>query len=284
MDATGRDEHPAGVQGQPGTGLLHRERRPFVQAFGHPRGEGRREMLHHQHRCGKICGKRGDNGLKSPRAACGTGDHDHSVLPRAAFATGGVPEPCPWPPAGLVNAVTLCSGRLPDLLRQLCNETTHCGSPARGGFESEVDSAQLQRLDGDRGALVVGASTPEGAREAYEKYLARHAEEFEAQGVETSSHVRSGKPVDEILRAALDLRCDIIAMAIRAIVASSPARMPAAWPRRSCGGRGSPSCSWLKVNPLPRPPTTSRPEAPPGRSGSAASSSGQQPWFPSSRQ
>lgn len=72
-----------------------------------------------------------------------------------------------------------------------------------------------KRTGGESGALVVGASTPEGAREAYESYLARHAEEFEAQGIETSSHVRRGKAVDEILRAALDLRCDIIAMATR---------------------------------------------------------------------
>lgn len=72
-----------------------------------------------------------------------------------------------------------------------------------------------KRTGGESGALVVGASTPEGAREAYKTYLARHSEEFEAQGIETSSHVRSGKPVDEILRAALELRCDIIAMATR---------------------------------------------------------------------
>ena len=240
-------------------------------------------MLHYQHRCGKIRGKRGDNGLKSPQASCGTCDHDHSVLPRAALAADRCIRALFLATGRPGQCCHLCSGRLPDLLRQICNETAHRGSPARGGFESEVDSAQLQRLDGDRGALVVGASTPEGAREAYEKYLARHAEEFEAQGVETSSHVRSGKPVDEILRAALDLRCDIIAMATRHRGQFARRRL-AAWPRRSCGGRGSPSCSWLKANPLPRPPTTSKPEAPPGRSGSAASSSGQQPWFPSSRQ
>lgn len=86
----------------------------------------------------------------------------------------------------------------------------------RGGRLPHPEHHQPKhRTGGEAGALVVGASTPEGTREAYQNYLARHAEEFAAQGIETNSHVRRGKPVDEILRAALDLRCDIIAMATR---------------------------------------------------------------------
>ena len=68
---------------------------------------------------------------------------------------------------------------------------------------------------GESGVLVMEASSSEDLVEAYAGYLARHAEEFEAQGIETSSHIRRGKPVDEILRVALELRCDIIAMATR---------------------------------------------------------------------
>lgn len=86
----------------------------------------------------------------------------------------------------------------------------------RGGWLPHPEHHQPRtRSGGESGALVVGTSTPVGAREAYESYLARHVEEFEALGIETNSHVRRGKPVDEILRAALDLRCDIIAMATR---------------------------------------------------------------------
>jgi nucleotide-binding universal stress UspA family protein len=47
---------------------------------------------------------------------------------------------------------------------------------------------------------------------AYRRYLERHAADFQAHGLETACHVRSGDPVEEILRAALELRCDVIAM------------------------------------------------------------------------
>ena len=56
---------------------------------------------------------------------------------------------------------------------------------------------------------------PEDIRQANKRHVRHHAEEFEALGVTASGHVRSGAPVDEILQAALDLRCDLIAMATR---------------------------------------------------------------------
>lgn len=57
--------------------------------------------------------------------------------------------------------------------------------------------------------------TPEEIRQANKRHVRHHTEEFEALGVTASAHVRSGTPVDEILQAALDLRCDLIAMATR---------------------------------------------------------------------
>jgi nucleotide-binding universal stress UspA family protein len=56
---------------------------------------------------------------------------------------------------------------------------------------------------------------PEEVHQANKRHVRHHAEEFEALGVEASSHVRVGVPVDEILQTALDLRCDLIAMATR---------------------------------------------------------------------
>jgi len=68
---------------------------------------------------------------------------------------------------------------------------------------------------GEAGALVVGSTTPAYIREANERYVARHVEEFDALGVKAKGQVVCGDAVDEILRAALDLRSDVIAMATR---------------------------------------------------------------------
>lgn len=68
---------------------------------------------------------------------------------------------------------------------------------------------------GETGSLVVGTSTPKHVREANERYVQRHVEEFEALNVEAAGAVVCGDPVDEILRAALDLRSDAIAMTTR---------------------------------------------------------------------
>jgi nucleotide-binding universal stress UspA family protein len=71
------------------------------------------------------------------------------------------------------------------------------------------------KRDGESGALVVGTSTPLHVREANERYVQRHVEEFEALSVAASGAVVCGEPVEEILRAALDLRSDAIAMTTR---------------------------------------------------------------------
>jgi nucleotide-binding universal stress UspA family protein len=72
-----------------------------------------------------------------------------------------------------------------------------------------------QRRDGETGAMSVGTPTPQHIREANERYVQRHVEEFEAIGVAASGSVVCGDPVDEILHAALELRSDAIAMATR---------------------------------------------------------------------
>jgi nucleotide-binding universal stress UspA family protein len=72
------------------------------------------------------------------------------------------------------------------------------------------------KMDGEMGALMLGASsTPADVREANERYVRRHIEEFEAIGVEAAGSVVCGEPVEEILRAALTCRSDAIAMTTR---------------------------------------------------------------------
>ena len=72
-----------------------------------------------------------------------------------------------------------------------------------------------KRVSGESGALLVGGSTPMNIREANERYVARHVEEFEALGVSVAGQVVCGDIVDEILKAALDLRSVAIAMTTR---------------------------------------------------------------------
>jgi nucleotide-binding universal stress UspA family protein len=71
------------------------------------------------------------------------------------------------------------------------------------------------KRNGESGALIVGSSTPPHIREANERYVKRHIEEFEAMGVSAAGSVVCGDPVDEILRAALECRSDAIAMTTR---------------------------------------------------------------------
>ncbi len=68
---------------------------------------------------------------------------------------------------------------------------------------------------GESGTATVGSPAADEIRKANQQFVDRHAEEFDALGLEANGHVRIGKPVEEILRAALDLRCDLIAMATR---------------------------------------------------------------------
>lgn len=73
----------------------------------------------------------------------------------------------------------------------------------------------VARRGGTGDALVPGTATPEAVRSANERYVQRHVEEFEACGVPARGSVVCGDAVEEILRAALDLRSDVIAMATR---------------------------------------------------------------------
>jgi nucleotide-binding universal stress UspA family protein len=74
---------------------------------------------------------------------------------------------------------------------------------------------QPKKRDGEAGALLVGSRTPAHVREANERFVARSVEEFTAIGVEAVGQVVCGDIVDEILRAALELRSDLVAMSTR---------------------------------------------------------------------
>jgi nucleotide-binding universal stress UspA family protein len=73
----------------------------------------------------------------------------------------------------------------------------------------------VEHRGGTGDALVPGTGTPQAFRAANERYVERHVEEFHACGVEACGTVVCGDAVEEILRAALELRSDVIAMATR---------------------------------------------------------------------
>jgi nucleotide-binding universal stress UspA family protein len=87
--------------------------------------------------------------------------------------------------------------------------------PPTGARLPHPEHHRASRGRGEDGALVFGTSTPKHVRAANERYVARHVEEFVALGVEASGAVVCGDPVDEILRAALEQRSDVIAMTSR---------------------------------------------------------------------
>ncbi len=87
--------------------------------------------------------------------------------------------------------------------------------PERGGRLPHPEHHQQNGQDRASGKSPNSSSADDELTRANERYLARHAQEFHQIGVETEEHVRWGVPVDEILHAALDLRCDFIAMATR---------------------------------------------------------------------
>jgi nucleotide-binding universal stress UspA family protein len=104
-----------------------------------------------------------------------------------------------------------------ELARRLaCRVDILLVEPPRGARLPHPEHHHPQhRRDGETGAFIVGAPTPKHIREANERYVQRHIEEFEALNVETSGSVVCGDPVEEILRAALELRSDAIAMTTR---------------------------------------------------------------------
>jgi nucleotide-binding universal stress UspA family protein len=87
--------------------------------------------------------------------------------------------------------------------------------PPEGARLPHPDHHRPAQTNGATATLVAGTATPAHVREANERYVARHVEEFEALGVKASARVVCGEPVEEILAAALDLRSDVIAMSTR---------------------------------------------------------------------
>ena len=87
--------------------------------------------------------------------------------------------------------------------------------PERGARLPHPEHHQQNGQDRALGKAPQSSSSDDALARANERYLARHAWEFHQLGVETEEHLRRGVPVDEILHAALDLRCDFIAMATR---------------------------------------------------------------------
>jgi nucleotide-binding universal stress UspA family protein len=103
-----------------------------------------------------------------------------------------------------------------DLAKRLeCSVELLLVEPKSGARLPHPEHHRPAPKDGESGALMVGTSTPKHVREANERYVARHVEEFEAQGVAANGRVVCGEPVDEILDAALESRCDVIAMSTR---------------------------------------------------------------------
>jgi nucleotide-binding universal stress UspA family protein len=87
--------------------------------------------------------------------------------------------------------------------------------PPEGAKLPHPDHHRPSRENGKTATLVAGTMTSTEVRAANERYVRRHVEEFEALGVEASANVVCGEPADEILKAALKLRSDVIAMATR---------------------------------------------------------------------
>jgi nucleotide-binding universal stress UspA family protein len=87
--------------------------------------------------------------------------------------------------------------------------------PVTGAKLPHPDHHRPAPENGHTATLVLGTMTPAFVREANERYVQRHVEEFEAMGVQAAGSVVCGHPVEEILAAALRLRSDAIAMTTR---------------------------------------------------------------------
>jgi nucleotide-binding universal stress UspA family protein len=103
-----------------------------------------------------------------------------------------------------------------DLAKRLaCRVDLLLVEPPEGAALPHPDHHRPARQNGATATLIAGTATTVEVRQANERYVRRHIEEFEALGVEASGKVVCGDPVEEILGAALELRCDVIAMASR---------------------------------------------------------------------
>lgn len=87
--------------------------------------------------------------------------------------------------------------------------------PPDGATLPHPDHHRPASGNGATATLVVGTRTPAHVRQANERYVQRHIEEFEALGVHAAGRVVCGHPAEMILAAALELRSDVIAMATR---------------------------------------------------------------------
>lgn len=103
-----------------------------------------------------------------------------------------------------------------DLAKRLaCRVDLLLVEPPQGAAMPHPDHHKPRRENGNVATLVAGTATTVEVRQANERYVRRHVEEFEALGVEASGKVVCGDPVEEILKAALELRSDVVAMATR---------------------------------------------------------------------
>ena len=103
-----------------------------------------------------------------------------------------------------------------DLAKRLeCRVDLLLVEPPDGAKLPHPDHHRPAKQNGATATLVEGTATLVEVRQANERYVQRHVEEFEALGVEAGGSVACGEPVDQILKAALELRSDVIAMATR---------------------------------------------------------------------
>lgn len=103
-----------------------------------------------------------------------------------------------------------------DLAKRIgCSVDLLLVEPPEGAKLPHPDHHRPGRTNGHVATLVPGTQTTTEVRAANERYVHRHVEEFEALGVEASGKVVCGEPAQEILKAALLLRSDVIAMATR---------------------------------------------------------------------
>lgn len=78
-----------------------------------------------------------------------------------------------------------------------------------------VDTDEPLRIAlGEKGSI--GKQQSDGDELVLREYLDLVAEELQEKGLEVETQIRRGAPSREILRAALDWRCDVIAMTTRA--------------------------------------------------------------------
>lgn len=103
-----------------------------------------------------------------------------------------------------------------DLAKRLeCRVDLLLVEPPEGAAMPHPEHHRPANENGHATTLIAGTATTVEVRQANERYVRRHIEEFEALGVAAAGAVVCGDPVEEILNAALALRSDVVAMATR---------------------------------------------------------------------